>query len=155
MATLYHDLHDFSLIEDDWEATHEALEPRSPHAQDPVHSRPDAQQARDAHDCGRQAVENNLRQRIVVDRFPLSSAGAPVAGNANPHSYNMYGAAIQDAESNPYAPFASRLDWQIALWVKKRGPGSTAASELLSIPGVSEPPSLTMAPNSPEAADPR
>ncbi|RDX41450.1 hypothetical protein OH76DRAFT_1459168 [Lentinus brumalis] len=39
---------------------------------------------------------------------------------------------------NPYAPFASRLDWQLAQWAKLRGTGSTAFTELLAIEEVAE-----------------
>ncbi|KAI0348983.1 hypothetical protein OH77DRAFT_1415714, partial [Trametes cingulata] len=35
-----------------------------------------------------------------------------------------------------YAPFTSRIDWEIARWAKMRGPGSTAVSELLQIEGL-------------------
>ena len=35
-----------------------------------------------------------------------------------------------------WAPFHSKLDWEIARWAKCRGPGSTAFSELLAIDGV-------------------
>ena len=41
-------------------------------------------------------------------------------------------------QENPYLPFTSRLDWEFARWAKLRGPGSTAVSQLISIPGVSE-----------------
>ncbi|KAG0706653.1 hypothetical protein DFH29DRAFT_980304 [Suillus ampliporus] len=44
---------------------------------------------------------------------------------------------INDAE-NPYAPFSSQMDWEIAQWAKLRGLSSTAFSDLLSIDGVSE-----------------
>ncbi|KAG2365018.1 hypothetical protein BDR07DRAFT_1470591 [Suillus spraguei] len=39
---------------------------------------------------------------------------------------------------NPYSPFSSRMDWEIAQWAKLRGPSSTAFSDLLSIEGVNE-----------------
>ncbi|RPD75308.1 hypothetical protein L226DRAFT_462412 [Lentinus tigrinus ALCF2SS1-7] len=39
---------------------------------------------------------------------------------------------------NPYAPFKSRLDWQVARWGKLRGSGSTAFTEFLEIEGVAE-----------------
>lgn len=35
-----------------------------------------------------------------------------------------------------YAPFMSKMDWEIARWAKTRGPGSTALDELLKIGGV-------------------
>ncbi|KAI0069630.1 hypothetical protein K474DRAFT_1580419, partial [Panus rudis PR-1116 ss-1] len=37
-----------------------------------------------------------------------------------------------------YTPFASHMDWAVARWAKLRGPGSTAVSELLSIPGLQD-----------------
>ncbi|KAG2145801.1 hypothetical protein DEU56DRAFT_971548 [Suillus clintonianus] len=40
--------------------------------------------------------------------------------------------------ANPYAPFASRVDWEIARWAKLRGPTSTAFSDLLGISEVHE-----------------
>jgi hypothetical protein len=79
---------------------------------------------------GRKAVEDSLRQPIIVDHFPSASAGAPVDSNQE-HS------ASDPQSDNPYAPFASRLDWEVARWAKLRGPSSTAISELLSIAGVS------------------
>ena len=48
----------------------------------------------------------------------------------------MYNSASEDVE-NVYWPFKSRTDWLVARWVKLRGPGSNAVSELLRIPGVS------------------
>jgi hypothetical protein len=41
------------------------------------------------------------------------------------------------SSSNIYAPFKSKMDWEIAKWAKLRGPGSTAFSDLLAINGVS------------------
>ncbi|KAG1884424.1 hypothetical protein F4604DRAFT_1878757 [Suillus subluteus] len=49
----------------------------------------------------------------------------------------MYASSI-DGTENPYAPFHSQMDWEIARWAKLRGPSSTAFSDLLSIDGVSE-----------------
>ncbi|KAJ7020868.1 hypothetical protein C8F04DRAFT_1403295 [Mycena alexandri] len=40
--------------------------------------------------------------------------------------------------SNGFAPFASELDWRIAEWVVKEGPGHKAFDRLLDIPGVRE-----------------
>lgn len=41
-----------------------------------------------------------------------------------------------NSERNIWAPFNSKLDWEVARWAKMRGPGSTALSELLAIEGV-------------------
>ena len=44
---------------------------------------------------------------------------------------------VQDnSEVNPYTPFASQLDWDIAKWAKLHCPGSTVFGLLMSIPGV-------------------
>jgi len=39
-------------------------------------------------------------------------------------------------QDNPYAPFASELDWRIARWVVKDGIGHKSFDRFLSIPGV-------------------
>ncbi|KAF8995953.1 hypothetical protein BDQ17DRAFT_1330296 [Cyathus striatus] len=39
---------------------------------------------------------------------------------------------------NPWAPFNSRINWEVAKWTKCQGPSSTAFSELLSIDGLHE-----------------
>ncbi|KAJ7842674.1 hypothetical protein B0H14DRAFT_2359498 [Mycena olivaceomarginata] len=46
---------------------------------------------------------------------------------------------MEDPDSpNVFAPFASELDWRIAEWVIKDGPGHKAFDRLLKIPGVRE-----------------
>lgn len=52
-------------------------------------------------------------------------------------TYAQYSQDLQ-AEGVPceWAPFSSRVDWEIARWAKLRGPSSTALSELLGIDGV-------------------
>ncbi|KAG2361073.1 hypothetical protein BDR07DRAFT_1451775 [Suillus spraguei] len=48
-------------------------------------------------------------------------------------------APLDDSSTdNIYAPFASKLDWDMAHWAKLRGSSSTAFSELVSIEGLSE-----------------
>jgi len=38
--------------------------------------------------------------------------------------------------SNPYSPFNSQTDWELAKWAKLRGPSSTAFTELMGVTGV-------------------
>ncbi|KAG1837613.1 hypothetical protein F4604DRAFT_1931480 [Suillus subluteus] len=45
---------------------------------------------------------------------------------------------IGSGPNNVYAPFTSKLDWEMARWAKLRGPSSTAFSELVSIEGLSD-----------------
>lgn len=42
----------------------------------------------------------------------------------------------QTAGSNPFAPFASRMDWEVARWAKKSKTGDNQLTGLLDIPGV-------------------
>ncbi|KAJ3915181.1 hypothetical protein F5877DRAFT_92392 [Lentinula edodes] len=49
-----------------------------------------------------------------------------------------YETHIPGIKDNKWAPFASRMDWEIARWAKLHGTGSTAFSELLAIDDVSE-----------------
>ena len=41
------------------------------------------------------------------------------------------------AEENIYAPFHSRMDYEVACWAQLRGPGAMVSTELLHIQGVS------------------
>lgn len=64
-------------------------------------------------------------------------AGAPTQPGQGPHSaYTSYAREVDPDAKNPYAPFASRMDWEIARWAKLRGSGSTAFTDLLAIPEV-------------------
>ncbi|KAG2349243.1 hypothetical protein BDR05DRAFT_1028905 [Suillus weaverae] len=49
-----------------------------------------------------------------------------------------YEAHLANEEENLYHPFASKMEWEVARWVKLRGLSSTALSDLLAIEGVSE-----------------
>ncbi|KAK7021100.1 hypothetical protein VNI00_017503 [Paramarasmius palmivorus] len=84
----------------------------------------------------RHVFEEQLRDRIVVEKFPSLLAGAPI----HQHSQDgdeQYGRSIVGLSENPHAPFVSRMDWEVAQWAKMRGPGSTAVTELLWIEGLS------------------
>ncbi|KAG2061352.1 hypothetical protein BDR06DRAFT_966333 [Suillus hirtellus] len=62
-------------------------------------------------------------------------AGQPVDVVKQP-SNAIYHAQLDDSSAdNIYAPFASKLDWDIARWAKLRGSSSTAFTELVSIEG--------------------
>ena len=91
--------------------------------------------------AGIEDIENQLRKPVVVqhfrDHFQGSKAGEPAPpptkGKSRAHRSGSLG-----SETNPYAPFTNRINWEIAKWAKLRGPSSTAFSELLSISGVQE-----------------
>ena len=76
-----------------------------------------------------------------TDKYPSSAAGGILArGDTGDKNYL---AAVSGQDKTAWAPFKSRQDWEVALWAKLRGPGSTAFSDLLAIPGVRFNPSLT------------
>lgn len=90
----------------------------------------------------RAAEERLLYQPAVIDRFQRQEV-AP--GHADNNSAANNGAEFRSSSHNVgdlsenagvYAPFASRIDWEVAKWAKTRGPGSNALDELLAIDGV-------------------
>ena len=92
----------------------------------------------------RTAIEESVKRKTYVVPYPSKHAGAALRRGSIPEAaatastYNAYGAAVDaSARGNPYAPFASKLDWEIARWGKLRGPGSTAFTEFLEIEEVS------------------
>ena len=68
------------------------------------------------------------------DKYPSARAGQPLMHQES-RDYT-YGASLGGGD-NPWAPFNSKKDWEIARWAKLRGAGSTAFLELLAINGVS------------------
>lgn len=91
----------------------------------------------------RRAAEDTARHRkTFVVHFPSQAAGAPITNSPESISrmgtYENYQANISERSAdNPYAPFASKMDWEIARWAKTRGSGSTAFTDLLAIEDVS------------------
>lgn len=76
-----------------------------------------------------------------ITEYPGEKAGAPIRtafSGAAATGYHQYGDQLRGSNAgNIWAPFASKMDWEVAQWAKSRGPGSTAFTELLGINGVS------------------
>ncbi|KDR67060.1 hypothetical protein GALMADRAFT_80270 [Galerina marginata CBS 339.88] len=70
-----------------------------------------------------------------TDEYPTSGAGGVLA---HEKTTDMNYRTSVSGQNNPWAPFKSKMDWEVTLWAKLRGPGSTAFSDLLSTPGVCE-----------------
>ena len=82
----------------------------------------------------------------IIESHP--TAGRVIRMNDNLHAKwkRSFGLALPDPDGdiemgvadppNSFAPFASELDWRIAEWVIKDGPGHKAFDRLLNIPGV-------------------
>ncbi len=90
----------------------------------------------------RGGYEQPLKNNPFVVKFPgiagfshtvNNNADMGAATAADTHESH---AVPAPGTNNPFAPFSSRMEWEIARWAKLRGPGSTAFSELMSIEGV-------------------
>lgn len=74
------------------------------------------------------------QQNIFIEKFTKGQVGATLNHQEAPKN-ERYSTKI-DNPNNPYAPFSSKTDWELACWAKLRGPSSTAVSDLLDIEGV-------------------
>ncbi|KAJ6475861.1 hypothetical protein DFH09DRAFT_952625 [Mycena vulgaris] len=87
----------------------------------------------------RKAAEDRFHRKPFIEKYPGTSAGKPVSSIISETSEQAYKSSLADsAGTNPYAPFTSKMDWEIAKWAKLRGSGSTAFTDLLHIDGVRE-----------------
>ncbi|KJA19341.1 hypothetical protein HYPSUDRAFT_1096163 [Hypholoma sublateritium FD-334 SS-4] len=87
----------------------------------------------------RGGAEAELGNKPHIIRF---NKGNSAAGRTYPNTNcidanTLYTAQINDT-GNSYSPFRSKIEWEIALWAKMRGPSSTAFTELINIEGVAE-----------------
>ncbi|KAH8100185.1 hypothetical protein BXZ70DRAFT_893418 [Cristinia sonorae] len=80
---------------------------------------------------------SSVRRKPIVVKFPSEKAGE-VVGLAGERRNQYEGYRVEGDLVNPYAPFASEIDWKVAQWAKLQGPGSTSFSNLLNIKGVAE-----------------
>ncbi|KAG1893712.1 uncharacterized protein F5891DRAFT_1131171 [Suillus fuscotomentosus] len=74
------------------------------------------------------------QDNIVIVPYPNARAGKPITGCPIRCANTTYGLNASST-ANIYAPFPSRIDWDIAKWVKLHGPSSTAFTDLLGIDG--------------------
>ncbi|KAK7031890.1 hypothetical protein R3P38DRAFT_3313820 [Favolaschia claudopus] len=81
------------------------------------------------------APEERFTQRPYITKFG-GLAGVPLERMESP-AFEKYQEMLSD-NGNLWAPFSSKMDWEIAQWAKLRGSTSTAFSDLLGIQGVTE-----------------
>lgn len=86
----------------------------------------------------REAAQRSTHAKTFVVQFPGNAAGTSVPDTELTSStYHQYQHDLHAADSNNiYAPFTSKMDWEVARWAKLRGPGSTSFNELATIEGV-------------------
>ncbi|KAL5512790.1 hypothetical protein ACEPAG_3056 [Sanghuangporus baumii] len=97
----------------------------------------------------RRAAQARLQYRPVRivkfnDVVPNARAGTAhryVAADVTEHGDAAYSQFTRDVQTRSgsegsYAPFRTKLDWELACWAKTRGAGSNALDDLLKIDGV-------------------
>jgi hypothetical protein len=85
----------------------------------------------------RKAAEDRFHHTPIIDKYPGNLAGKPISTTRSDTSEEQYRSSLGNPIiDNPYAPFTSKKDWEVAKWAKLRGSGSTAFSDLLNIDGV-------------------
>jgi hypothetical protein len=84
-----------------------------------------------------EVLDDDDDERIII----VDEDAGRILRKETPPSYNQDrdGDALmeEDGQPNPFAPFSSELDWKVAHWAVKDGPGHNALNRLLEIPGVS------------------
>jgi len=83
----------------------------------------------------RGGAEVELKNKPYSVKFSKGKAGAVYTNHNGVDGNTSYTSQIGDPE-NPFSPFSSKIEWEIAHWAKTRGPSSTAFTELMSIEGV-------------------
>ncbi|KAJ4497310.1 hypothetical protein C8R41DRAFT_917648 [Lentinula lateritia] len=112
--------------------------------EDPIHPFQETGVDDEDEDVSMQDVKSLLRhlpahrEEIHIEQFG-GQAGAIVVEQGEEQTLPIfhdskdgflhYEAHIPGIKENKWAPFASRMDWEIARWAKLRGTGSTAFSE--------------------------
>ncbi|KAF7343824.1 hypothetical protein MSAN_01963600 [Mycena sanguinolenta] len=85
----------------------------------------------------RRIAEDRFHKAPIIVQYPSDRAGEEISDHHSLSSEQQYSTALGKS-SNPYSPFASKLDWEFARWAKLRSSGSTAFTDLLKIEGVVE-----------------
>jgi hypothetical protein len=133
------DLDDHLLFEPEWEAA--PLQPQADKDYDPeddVFAFAD-DELEDIQQDAHHDVEARIQGRSGFVRVPYPDpcAGRSMSHGSVDHGANMaYGAHLAN-DDNPYHPFNSQIEWEVARWAKVHGATSTAFTDLLSIDGVS------------------
>jgi hypothetical protein len=78
-------------------------------------------------------MEDELDSEVIYyQEFPNTGKVYHTDGEVH-RAYSKMGQHLD----NPFHPFASQLDWEIACWANEDGPGQAAFTRLLNIDGVS------------------
>ncbi|KAJ7060379.1 hypothetical protein C8F01DRAFT_988880 [Mycena amicta] len=84
------------------------------------------------------APEERFLRKPYITKFG-GDAGCIVDGaEAETAGYSEYQERLEELDDNPWAPFQSQIDWEVARWAKLRGSTSTALTDLLQINGLTD-----------------
>jgi hypothetical protein len=87
--------------------------------------------------ASRHVLDDDSDERVII----VDEDAGRILRKEPPPSYtrDRDGDALmeEDGGPNPFAPFSSELDWRVAHWAVKDGPGHNAFNRFLEIPGVS------------------
>jgi hypothetical protein len=81
-------------------------------------------------------ASRQLYQPPTVQQFPGMAGKVYCTETTNNKVYEGIIGTLKS--KNIYAPFSSKLEWEIAKWAKIQGPSSTAFSDLIKIDDVSQ-----------------
>ncbi|KAF9455627.1 hypothetical protein BDZ94DRAFT_1286081 [Collybia nuda] len=83
-------------------------------------------------------AEERLKNRPFIIKYGNRAGDAlPLSNNSQTIENQRYHETFYNPR-NPYAPFSSRIEWEIARWAKFRGASSTAFSDLMAIDNIVE-----------------
>jgi len=79
-------------------------------------------------------LQGEIWGEIHTELYPGQQAGA--IHTVGIPTMKEFDNTLGGPPSNPYSPFNSQTDWELAKWAKLRGPSSTAFTELMGVTGV-------------------
>lgn len=86
------------------------------------------------HDTRLNTADHETASGLIIDHLPFGSPDAPTPRKDRGLSASE---TLREAQAdNPWAPFTSKVDWDVAQWAKKPGRTSKQVTGLLAIPGV-------------------
>jgi len=79
-------------------------------------------------------IQSEMWGEIHTEVYPGQRAGA--IHSIGIPTMKEFDNTLGGPPANPYSPFKSRTDWELAKWAKLQGPSSTAFTELMGVTGV-------------------
>ncbi|KZV91631.1 hypothetical protein EXIGLDRAFT_769682 [Exidia glandulosa HHB12029] len=82
-----------------------------------------------------EVIDEGDKQATIIDKYPVvAGAGMIKRTDASPHQHAYD--ALRDGNTNVYSPFANRVEWEIAQWVKNEGISDAAFDRFCDLPSM-------------------